>query len=124
MRHLSGTYHATTLGLTVFQAAHLRAKPLCEPDQLHEGLPLHKVDMLTPIMSGAPSIFVDIEPALDLRMRAAPARTAGAGPARPGAVLPPHRRRPRIRQWIWSCRRISDASSYMRSMCWGHFSRG
>ena len=61
----------TTLGLTVFQAAYLRApSPLCEPEQLREGLPLHKVDMLMLIMSGVPDLFVDIEPVFERRMRA------------------------------------------------------
>ncbi|MBI3741821.1 MAG: PIG-L family deacetylase [Chloroflexi bacterium] len=61
----------TTLGLTVFQAAYLRApSPLCEPKQLREGLPLHKLDMLMLIMSGAPDVFVDIEAVFDRRIQA------------------------------------------------------
>lgn len=61
----------TTLGLAVFQAAYLRApSPLCEPEQLAAGLPLHRVDMLMLIMSGAPDVFVDIEPVFERRLRA------------------------------------------------------
>ena len=61
----------TTLGMTAFQAAYLRApSPLCEPEQLQEGLPLHKVHMLMLIMSGAPDVFIDIEPVFKRRMEA------------------------------------------------------
>lgn len=61
----------TTLGLTVFQTAYLRApSPLCEPEHLREGLPLHKVDMLMLIMSDAPDVFVDIEHVFQQRMEA------------------------------------------------------
>ena len=61
----------TTLGLTVFQAAYLRApSPLCEPEQLREGLPLHKVETLMLIMSDAPDVFVDVEPVFARRLHA------------------------------------------------------
>ncbi len=61
----------TTLGLAAFQAAYLRAPgPLCEPEQVREGLPLHKVEMLMLMMSGQPDVFVDIEETFELRMRA------------------------------------------------------
>ena len=61
----------TTVGMAAFQAAYLRApSPLCEPEQVTEGLPLHKVDMLMLIMSGAPDVFVDIEPVFERRMEA------------------------------------------------------
>ena len=61
----------TTLGMTAFQAAYLRApSPLCEPEQLQEGLPLHKADVLMLIMSGAPDVFVDIERMFQRRMEA------------------------------------------------------
>jgi LmbE family N-acetylglucosaminyl deacetylase len=61
----------TTLGLTVFQAAYLRApSPLCEPEQVRGGLSLHKADMLMLIMSGSPDVFVDIEAVFARRMQA------------------------------------------------------
>jgi len=61
----------TTVGMTAFQAAYLRApSPLCEPEQIANGLLLHKVDMLMLIMSGAPDVFVDIESVFERRMAA------------------------------------------------------
>ncbi len=61
----------TTVGMTAFQAAYLRApSPLCEPEQVAEGLPLHKPDMLMLIMSNLPDVFVDIEPVFERRMEA------------------------------------------------------
>ncbi len=61
----------TTLGLAAFQAAYLRApSPLCEPEQVREGLPLHKPEMLMLIMSAEPDVFVDIEETFELRMQA------------------------------------------------------
>ncbi len=61
----------TTVGMTAFQAAYLRApSPLCEPEQVVEGLSLHKPDMLMLIMSSLPDLFVDIEPVFERRMEA------------------------------------------------------
>jgi LmbE family N-acetylglucosaminyl deacetylase len=61
----------TTVGMTAFQAGYLRApSPLCEPEQVADGLPLHKVDMLMLIMTGAANVFVDIESVFDQRMEA------------------------------------------------------
>lgn len=61
----------TTLGLTVFQAAYLCApSPLCEPEQVRKGLPVHRPEVLMLIMSQEPDVFVDIEPVFTLRMQA------------------------------------------------------
>lgn len=61
----------TTLGLTVFQAAYLCApSPLCEPEQVRKGLPIHRPEVLMLIMSQEPDVFVDIEPVFTLRMQA------------------------------------------------------
>ncbi len=61
----------TTLGLAAFQAAYLRApSPVCESEHLDAGLPLHKVEGLLLIMSGAPDVFVDITATFERRMRA------------------------------------------------------
>ncbi len=94
----------TTVGMTAFQAAYLRApSPLCEPEQVVEGLSLHKPDMLMLIMSSQPTLFVDIEPVFERRMEALSHHTTQG------------RHRPEVRPFFYQ---VAERLGTQGAMCW------